>query len=76
MLHIPLLTAEHRKPESNSRRNSDAHNFGNFPTFAKLLDSVRMLHVVHGDSVDHHHSVIFPGEEHETRTHDGGGREI
>lgn len=38
------------------------HNFGNFPTFTKLLDGVRVLHVIHGDSVNHDDSVIFPGE--------------
>lgn len=43
----------------------NAHNFGNFSTFAQLLDCVRMLHVVHRHSIDHNHSVIFPGEEHE-----------
>lgn len=68
MLHISLLTADGAKSESNSRWNSDAHNFGNFSTFAKLLDGVCMLHVVHGDSVDHYDSVILPGEEHQTET--------
>lgn len=67
-LCISLLTADHVKSESNSRWNSDAHNFGNFATFAKLLDCVCVLHVVHGDSVDHYDSVIFPGEERETQT--------
>lgn len=68
MLHISLLTADCAKSESNSRWNSDAHNFGNFSTFAKLLDGVCMLHVVHGDSVDHYNSVILPGEGHQTET--------
>lgn len=65
-LHISILTADHIKSESNSQWNSDAHNFGNFSTFAKLLDCVCVLHIVHRDGVDHYHSVILPVEEQKT----------
>lgn len=44
-------------------KDLETHNFGNFSTFAKLLDRVRVLHIVHGDGVDHDHSVIFPADE-------------
>lgn len=40
----------------------DTHNFGELPTFTKLLNSIRVLHIIHGDSVDHNDSVIFPKE--------------
>lgn len=49
-------------PAALHQKIQKTHNFGNFSTFAELLDCVGVLHVVHGDGVDHDHSVIFPAE--------------
>lgn len=39
------------------------HNFGVFAAFPQLLNGVGVLHVIHGDRVHHHHSVILTVEQ-------------
>ncbi len=39
------------------------YNFGILSTFPQLLNSVGMLHIVHGDSIYHHHSIILSADK-------------
>lgn len=41
------------------RDDDVTYNFGILSTFPQLLNSVGMLHIVHGDTVYHHHSIIL-----------------
>lgn len=42
-----------------TRDDDVTYNFGILSTFPQLLNSVGMLHIVHGDTVYHHHSIIL-----------------
>lgn len=38
------------------------YNFGIFTTLSQLLNSKRMLNIIHGHSIDHCNTVIFPAK--------------
>lgn len=46
-----------------SSQRGTTHNFGVFAALPQLLNGVGVFHIIHGDRVHHHHSVILTGEQ-------------